>query len=47
MTQFEIEYRCGGHRGTKKPKTILKILLSKPKLWRKKNYSFMSNTFSM
>ena len=35
MTQFEIECRCGGHTVTKKFKTILQILLAKPKLWKK------------
>ena len=44
-TQFEIECRCGGHSVTKKFKTILQILLAKPKLW--KIYIFISNTFSM
>ena len=33
-TQFEIECRCGGHSVTKKFKTILQILLAKPKLWK-------------
>ena len=32
MTQFEIENRCGEHSITKKFKTILQILLAKPKL---------------
>ena len=35
MTQFEIECRFGGHSVTKKFKTILQILLAKPKLWKK------------
>ena len=34
MTQFEIECRCGGHSVTKKFKTILQLLLAKPKLWK-------------
>ena len=38
-TQFEIEWRCGGHSVTKKFKTILQILRAKPKLW-KKLYSY-------
>ena len=33
-TQFEIECRFGGHTVTKKFKTILQILLAKPKLWK-------------
>ena len=34
MTQFEIECRFGGYTVTKKFKTILQILLAKPKLWK-------------
>ena len=37
MTQFEIERRCGGHSVIKQFKTILQILVAKPKLWEKKN----------
>ena len=33
FVKFEIECRCGGHSITKKFKTILQILLAKPKLW--------------
>ena len=47
MTQFDIEFRCGGHSVTKKFMTILQILLAKPKLWKKKSLYFISNTFSM
>ena len=47
MTQFEIECRCGGNSVTKKLKTILQILLAKPKLWRRKKNIFISNTISM
>ena len=35
MTQFEIECRCGKQSVTKKLKTILPILLAKPKLGKK------------
>ena len=38
MTQFEIECRCGGHSVTKKFKTILQLLLAKPKLLKKLNF---------
>ena len=38
-------HHCGRHTVTKKFKTILPILLVKPKLW--KVYIFISNTFSM
>ena len=38
MTQFEIEFRFGGHTVTKKFKTILQILLAKPK--QRKNLYF-------
>ena len=31
-TQFEIKCRCGGHSVTQKFKTILQILMAKPKL---------------
>ena len=33
MTQFEIECRCGGHSVTLKFKTIVQILLAKPKMY--------------